>query len=308
MTDTKKSATMKLIHSNTEGEMKKDDELKAATGAVTVAEKPKKVTKAKPKAEVIKKGEDLIIETAHKVENLSQEQAYSLAHKLIEDGNYNDFELGGVLSVIQSNKWYDEAQYKSFRLFVEKEFGFTYRKAVYLIAIYDNLVAAGIPWEKVKDLGWTKLRELASLLNKENVDEWVKAAKGMTNVQLVEYIKAKAQGTLANPGDVAEDEAHKTSTISFKVHADQKETINAAIEKAMNEANTDVKTVALEAICLNYLNNGKIVSVAPAAGDLKAIFKGMAPDAILDAFSEVFPQIDLEATFPTEGAAETAQA
>ena len=54
--------------------------------------------------------------------------------------------------------------------------------------------------------------------------------------------------------------------MTFKVHEGQKEVIEAAIEKAMTEANTDVKTVALESICMDYVGGATFKSKVLALG------------------------------------------
>ena len=81
-----------------------------------------------------------------------------------------------------------------------------------------------MPWEKVKNIGWTKLKDLAPVLTKENVDSWVKVAEQQTAIQLVETVKA---AVAANSPKAIEDQTAKTlTTKTFKVHEDQKATID----------------------------------------------------------------------------------
>jgi hypothetical protein len=97
--------------------------------------------------------------------------------------------------------------YANFREFVEKKHGIHYRKALYWIEIYKRLVEAEVPWEKVKNIGWTKLKDLAPVLTKENVDSWVKVAEEQTALQLVETVKA---AVAANSPKAIEDQTSKT--------------------------------------------------------------------------------------------------
>jgi len=105
---------------------------------------------------------DLIVETVSEIEGMTKADAFSIVPTLIESVDFSYFKLGGVLSAIQDNDWWvDEAG--SFKEFIPERFGLHYRKAMYLIKIYDGLVEADIPWAKVSGLGWTKLKELADI-------------------------------------------------------------------------------------------------------------------------------------------------
>lgn len=246
--------------------------------------KKKSVTKAKTKAKV-----DLILDTAHELENLTKVKAYKMVHELAETADYTFFQLGGVLSVIQSNGWFTDEGFDNFKAFVESEFGINYRKSMYMIAIYNGLVESGVEWSQVKDIGWTKLKELANILSPDNVEEWVGHANDMTVLQLQEYIKQQAKGDLEGSGE-KEETKNTVSTMTFKVHEDQKEVIEEAIDKAKGEADTDVNTVALEAICLNYISGGS-AKAKPAS--LKQVMKKHSWEEILEAFEGLFPNIDL---------------
>ncbi|MEK0325571.1 MAG: hypothetical protein QQN63_07685 [Nitrosopumilus sp.] len=136
---------------------------------------------------------DLIVETVLEIEDMTKEEAFSIVPTLIESVDFSYFKLGGVLSAIQENDWWvDEAD--SFKNFIPERFGLHYRKAMYLIKIYDGLVEADIPWVKVSGLGWTKLKELADILTQENVDEWVAQANNLSVLQLIAAVKRDGDG------------------------------------------------------------------------------------------------------------------
>jgi len=242
-------------------------------------------------------GSDLFIEIVHTVENLKEKEARELVVSLCEGAEFTYFKLGGVLSVIQANKWY--APYASFKDYVESERGLNYRTARYWIAIYNGIVESGVPWAKVKHLGWTKLKEIVQVLTVDNVDQWVALAEKQTTLQLIETVK-KAQ----NPDDDEGGEAKTVTTKTFKLHDDQRETIEAALAKCRKVANTDVDTVALEYICLDYLagpgaKGGGTASVPTLQQQFEAIVA--ANDGLLEAslteifaaFEKVFPTINL---------------
>lgn len=243
-------------------------------------------------AKVSTQSEDLISTTSTQLENLSQKEAFALVPELHDTVDHAYFKLGGVLAVIQTHEWWKDGGYENFKQLVENRFGIKYRKAMYLIGIYAALVESGVPYEAFGNIGWTKVKEIASIVTKENVTEWVEKAALLTVLQLQEAVKAVQSGTLAKSDSTPTTTG--VSTFTCKVHDDQKETINKAIEKAMKEADTEHKGVALEAVCMNYLSGAKVAKPKP----LLEILKANDPEEILKAFEKAFPDIELSATFP----------
>lgn len=240
-------------------------------------------------------GKDLIAEASQEIETLKKEEALKMAKELIDQADFNYFKLGGVLSVIQANEWWKGMGYEKFQNFMSTEYNMPYRKGMYLVQIYNGLVEAQVPWEKVKALGWTKLKELSGILTLDNVDEWVKTASKLSTIQLIEYIK---QQNAPEPGSTAPTSVSEITTVTFKVHEDQRQTINDALDKAKSESNTDVNTVALEHICMSYLEGKlgkKTVSPKfdPKTADLSEIFHTRTPEEIMEVFEKVFPDLDV---------------
>jgi hypothetical protein len=214
---------------------------------------------------------DEIVATAHTVENLDKDHAFSMARELIEQEGKNDFVLGGILSRIQEAGFWENQGYESFRKFVEDDLSMGYRKAVYLIGIYNGLVESGVPWDAVKELGWTKLKELSGILTIDNVIDWVAKAKDMTVLQLQEAIKAsKGIVTDDGTGEIT-GEVQNLSTVTFKVHEDQKAIVLEAIEKAKGDIKSEFPAVAMTHICTSYLETstgkkkGKVMSLLELA-------------------------------------------
>ena len=213
-------------------------------------------TSAKSLATKSKSDSDVLTVVASEVESLGQKKAFELVDELVDAGGVCEFRLGGVLARIQSqaeteggDEWLDG--HASFKELIDEKFSLQYRKAMYLIDIYTNLVEKQIPWDSVKDVGWTKLKDLSKVLTVKNVDTWVAKAKKLTVMQLQEVIqKAQNKG-----GDVSEKETSAVTTMTFKVHTDQKDSIREALDKAKTETHTDVDTVALHNICQAYLGN-----------------------------------------------------
>ena len=262
--------------------------------------KKKTTTKAPPKA-------DLFATTVHQMETLSKAKALTLAKVLAEEHNFHAFKLGGVLSSIQAQGYWEGAKdkddevYDSFKSFMSGEYGLNYRKGMYLVGIYNSLVAADIPWAKVQDVGWTKLKEMSAVLTKENVDEWVERAMEMTTIQLVDFIKNMDAGG-KDPKDKGKDGSAKLTTMTFKVHEDQKSTIQDAIDKAMKDNKTEASSVALDFICMNYLEGkaGK-AKKAPKQKTLKQLAVAMGEEKAFNELGDAFPQYDITVVPAGEG-------
>jgi len=282
------------------------------TTAVTTAEaKPKKtllkgktveltvtnnvVAKDTPQADVI--GEDYLAYLDQKSNSMTSEEAFKLVPQLLNRVDQTYFELGGVLARIQSESWYADKGYENFRSYVESEGGMQYRKAMYLVSIYANLTQSGVSWSSVSSLGWTILKDLAQYLTPENVDEWVEAVKNMTVLEAQAYINAKTSNTGAgNNSDAATDAASTAlTTVSFKVHQDQKITIKDAVAKNKKESGTEFDSVALENICLDYLA-GPAPKTQKAAKPLTLVemLGNAGVESAIDAFNTAFAEAKLE--------------
>lgn len=284
-----KSPTMKLM---------KKSATPAAPVAAVVETSAVVVQADTTEAATMQTTEDMIVKTAHEIENLKEDKAFKMVPQLLDNIDHDYFRLGGVLSVIQAQGWYMDKNYESFRAFVEADCGINYRKAMYLIEIYNGLVESGVEWDKVKHLGWTKLKELAKILTPANVDEWVALIDGqeMTVLQLQEHIRALEAGSAPAAEDASvAAESKKTTTMTFKLHEDQKATIREALDKAKHVSSTESDTVALEFIALDYLGGDSALKKVPT---LQELMSGKSAEEVLGAFGEVFPDVILEATLP----------
>ena len=240
---------------------------------------------------------DVIQQTVNLVENLTEAKATEVAHSLLDEAESNLFTLGGVFDAIYTHAWH--SGYDAFKDYIEDNFGMKIRKAMYLMKIYNDLVASEVAWEKVAKLGWTKLRIISGELTNDNVDDWVKRATAMTTLQLQEYIKGLHSGEIKE-GD-PEETPSTITTMTFKVHADQKETILEAVETAKGAAETEFDAVALEMICLDYLAGSTGTGKKTKKGktpSLKDVIKSHSIEDVLNMVEKVFPDVEISATLP----------
>jgi len=219
----------------------------------TVKTGTKKVTKAQAKKLV--SGTDIktfdLSQTATAIEMLGEADIMNMIPDLVDETGVNDFKLGGALARVQENKWWKDEDYESFNAYCDDLFSGGYRKAMYLITIYKNLVEKEIPWDSVKDIGWSKLKELLQVITKDNVEDWAAKAKSMTLVQLGQYVKdylasQKEEGAGAPTGD-----SGTMSTLAFRLFKDQRDIVEATLETVKTQAgDPDMKKeMALVTLC-----------------------------------------------------------
>jgi hypothetical protein len=236
---------------------------------------------------VSKKGQQEILDpddiskTVKEIENLKEVEAKNLVKALQEQTNFSYFQIGGVLSVISANQWYQP--YPTFKDYVVNELGMEYRRAAYWVSIYNGVIDSGIVWEKVKSIGWTKLKEIVQVLTPDNTDHWVEIASKTNTQTLIEMVKAAKAAQHGHPEE-GDTKVKVTTTMNFKVHEDQKEIILAAIDKAKEDSTTDVATVALEYICGEFLSGN--------SKPLKQRLTEAGIDKALAALEAAFPDVD----------------
>lgn len=236
---------------------------------------------------------DLIKLESEEMANLKEEKAFKLVSSLISDIDHNSFKLGGVLAKISAEGWYMDRGYENFSAYVAAETHIGYRKAMYLIGIYNGLVGSGVSWHTVAHLGWTKLIDLAPHLTPDNVEQWLLEVDGLTVSQIQALIKSKTAAD-KKIGDTV-TAAPKTISKAFKLHEDQYETVNEALAKAKHESGTEIDSVALEFICLDFLSGSK---KAGPVKSFKELMAGKTAEEVLEIFGAVFPDIELEASIP----------
>ena len=259
-----------------------------------LGKKTEAVTKPKVKAKAKTSPKDLILASSYEVENLTKASAIKLAPELIDSSGMNDFKLGGVLLKIQEEKWWDDDKqnYESFKDYIECGLGMAYRKSMYLINIFEKLVEAGVKWSQVRSIGWSKLRFIVDLINKDNVDEWVERANSMNSLEIQSYIQAM-KASESSGGDEPALEVTKVSTITFKVHPDQKEIIKEAISKKKEEVGTKFDAVALEHMAIDIVEGklGKPKAAKVTKSNVVKYLKDLGAEAAGELIVDLYPEL-----------------
>ena len=212
--------------------------------------------KASPKQKMLLN--DPMSQVQHDIEKMDDPDQIELEiQKLLASEGMNDFKLGGLLQRLQLTKTFDEST--TFKQHVDAAYGVAYRKAMYLIKNYNGIMAAGISWGDVEELGWTKLAKIIDVINADNVKEWVAKAKTVNNSTLKKLVQEALAAGGTDLSDAKLQKNFKTKT--FSIPEDEVEAIDEAINSAMTATKTESKGIALSYVCNEFLNS---------AGDKKA--------------------------------------
>ena len=224
---------------------------------------------------------DLISDLVHGIESLEKQDAIARLIELEDAHEQTYFEIGGLLSVMQKEKWFDP--FASLDEWVENNTAMKRSKAWALIQIYDAIVESGVAWAHVQDIGWTKLRAIARVLDEESAHHWISLASNHSKKEIIKLVKQH----LTASGGAAESSSTATRVRSFKLREDQAKNVNAAIEKMKKWSNTTDNSAALAAICLDYVRGPT----------LQERFVGLEPNAVAKTFSDVLNSLDRETAF-----------
>jgi hypothetical protein len=200
--------------------------------------------------------DDPIIAFASKIEKVSTRiEIEEIIKNLGDEREFDFFKLGGAIAVAQA--LFDKSRsefkdYKNFREYVGKALSIQYHKAMRAAGIYNKLLQLDIPWSAFENIGWTKVLALLDVVTKDNVKQWVTKATGLNVLSLKTLVEAEKQ-----KGKTDTEQGPKTiSSKTFKLHDDQKEIIEAALNKIKEESGTAFDGVALEYMAQSCLGGG----------------------------------------------------
>jgi hypothetical protein len=241
-------------------------------------------TKGKAKIDT---GDDKVQEMASEIEKLTtRAEVEAVVDRVLEQEGELFFRKGGLL--VKLSEIGDYGEHENFRDYVSAQgWAPDYRTARYWMSIYNKLLEIGIPYTDIKGIGWTKINIIVPVLDKENAAEWLAKAKSLTAVNLKAMVDAELKG--APSAGQSESSSGEIKSMVFKVHQDQYDTINDALAKAKANGNTEVKEVALDYICLEYLGNAPSKPTASAAEPVGYDPDNLDVGAFLRAMHEKFP-------------------
>ena len=155
-------------------------------------------------------------------------------------------DLGRYLCEVRAGQYWRLENLKSFDEFLARRFPESRRKAYYLMSIHEHLPPQ--VRKDLKEIGWTKGRELAKLARAEgqhfDCAPWVHRARSMPREDFRRAVEKELTGKDEEPYDL----------IYFKVYKSQMPVIEQAIESAARMLGSDKsRGYCLEMICADFL-------------------------------------------------------
>jgi len=150
------------------------------------------------------------------------------------------------LCEVRAGQYWRLENLNSFDEFLERRFPESRRKAYYLMSIHEHLPPQ--VRKDLKNIGWTKGRELAKLARAEGqrfeCALWVHKARSMPRQEFAREVEKELTGRETEPHEI----------IYFKVYRSQIPVIEQALETAALMLGTDrSRGYCLEMICADFL-------------------------------------------------------
>ena len=166
-------------------------------------------------------------------------------------------ELGRYLCEVRAGQYWRLENLKSFDEFLERRFPESRRKAYYLMSIHEHLPPQAR--KDLKEIGWTKGRELAKLARAEgqrfDCAPWVHKARSMPREEFAREVEKELTGRDSEPHE----------TIYFKIYKTQIPVIEQALETAALMLGTDKsRGYCLEMICADFLAGASLDNEDPS--------------------------------------------
>ena len=165
-------------------------------------------------------------------------------------------ELGKYLCEVRAGQYWRLENLNSFDEFLERRFPESRRKAYYLMSIHEHLPPQAR--KELKEIGWTKGRELAKLARAEgqhfDCAPWVHKARSMPRHEFTREVEKELTGRDCEPSEL----------IYFKIYKGQAPIIEQAIDIAALMLGSDKsRGYCLEMICADFLAGANLDSGQP---------------------------------------------
>ncbi len=165
-------------------------------------------------------------------------------------------ELGRYLCEVRAGQYWRVEKLKSFDEFLQRRFPESRRKAYYLMSIHEHLPPQ--VRRELKEIGWTKGRELAKLARAEgqrfDCAPWVHKARSMPREEFAREVEKELTGRETEPWEI----------IYFKLYKSQIPVIEQAMETAALMLGTDKsRGYCLEMICADFLAGASLDNEDP---------------------------------------------
>ena len=167
-------------------------------------------------------------------------------------------DLGRYLCEVRAGQYWRLENMKSFDEFLERRFPDSRRKAYYLMAIHERLTR--IPKQQLREIGWTKARELAKVARREGERfesaPWVHKAQALPKEEFKREVERHLTGR----------ETEAWELLYFKLYKSQLAVVEQALETAGLMLGTNQsRGYCLEMICADFLAGANLDGANPEA-------------------------------------------
>src|SRR5262245_59032035 len=127
----------------------------------------------------------LAVVVRQEITNEMVDQITDVIRQLRDASDCSKYLQGGCLAKLFREKlWRKRKPDMTFMEYVEDVVGIGYRKAMYLISIYDRATKLGCTAEQLDRVGWVKARSILRIATEEDVDDWLARAESQTSQEV----------------------------------------------------------------------------------------------------------------------------
>ena len=143
--------------------------------------------------------------------------------------------------------------YATFEEYCDLELNMKKRKALYLVSIYEKFVVElDLPKEILRDLEWSKAKELVGIITAENAADLMDKIGTMTLKQVIDMAKAMKTSAATSGTSGATAEPVDIRRLTFKLTPEQEENVNGALKLAESMTGSDKPGNQLDLICSEF--------------------------------------------------------
>jgi hypothetical protein len=173
-------------------------------------------------------------------------QEISELHGTVESGYLN---LCKLLNEAYHNGYFKKDWgFDNWEAYCEAELDVHYRKAKYFVRIWDSVKEYNLDPKEVEKIGWTKMKEIISVMNKKNAKKLMQKARKTNTAQMIEECKVLRKNDQAAEGDIP-----KITTLTLKMGEAEAGIVLDAIGEAKKLTGSDNAVVALGLVCQDWL-------------------------------------------------------
>ena len=177
------------------------------------------------------------------------------ALECMESIEKNKYDVMVDVSIIYEGDLFKSWGFEKFDDYCEQELGLG-RERYWWVQMGQTIRAKNITKERIGDMGWTKFKEIVSIIGEKTtdkqIDKYLAKAQDMTYEETKDFVREERSRIEKTPGA-----KQKKVTLSFKLINDQADTIETALTTASDLIGLEQENlgVALEYICADFLAN-----------------------------------------------------